>query len=124
VTFTSGRRDKGEQARAMASNVVENRNWIKETYVSTTVSDACQKWVDDHKEKKTKDEIAEGLLSVLDGQTDADLAKLSRHLSGDAFDVQPVETDADAIKKTIRGLAGLDKFLEKEGGLVRWHAQF
>jgi hypothetical protein len=124
VTFTSGRRDKGEQARAMASNVVENRNWIKETYVSTTVSDACQKWVDVHKDKKTKDDIAEGLLSVLDAQTDADLGKLSRHLSGDAFDVQPVETDADAIKKTIRELAGLDKFLEKEGGLVRWHAQF
>jgi hypothetical protein len=124
VTFTSGRRDKADQARAMASNVVSNRKWIEQTYVSTTVSKACQKWVDDHEDKKTQDEIAEGLLSVLNEQTDEDLAKLSRHLSGDAFDVQPVETDADAIKKTIRDLKGLDKFLEKEGGLVRWHAQF
>jgi hypothetical protein len=41
-----------------------------------------------------------------------------------AFDVQPVTQDADAIKKSIRALAGLDKFLEMEGGLVRWHAQF
>jgi len=124
VKFTSGRRDKADQARAMAGNVVENRKWIEQTYVSTTVSKACQKWVDDNPEKKTKDEISEGLLTVLDEQADDDLAKLSRHLSGDAFDVQPVETDADAIKKSIRALEGLDKFLEQEGGLVRWHAQF
>jgi hypothetical protein len=124
VKFTSGRRNKDDQARAMASNVVHNRKWIEETYISTTISKACQKWVDDTPDKKTQDEIAAGLLSVMNAATDADLGKLSKHLSGDAFDVQPVETDADAIKKTIRGLSGLDKFLEKEGGLVRWHAQF
>jgi len=124
VKFTSGRRNKEDQARAMASNVVHNRKWIEETYVSTTISKACQKWVDDNPDQKTQDEIAAGLLSVMNAATDADLGKLSKHLSGDAFDVQPVETDADAIKKTIRGLSGLDKFLEKEGGLVRWHAQF
>jgi len=49
---------------------------------------------------------------------------LSKHLSGEAFDVQPVDKDAEAIKKTIRGLTGLDKFFDTEGGLVRWHAQF
>lgn len=124
VVFTSGRRDKAGQARAMASNVVSNRNWIKETYRKSEASDACQKWVDDHKDKKSKKEIADGLTEVLDGLTDEQLAKLSKHLSGDAFDVQPVDKDADAIKKTIRGLPGLDKFLDKEGGLVRWHAQF
>ena len=43
---------------------------------------------------------------------------------GEAFDVQPVDKDADAIKKTIRGLDGLGKFLDSEGGLVRWHAEF
>lgn len=124
VKFTSGRRDKADQARAMASNVVSNRKWIEQTYASHTVSIAAQKWVDDNPDKKTQDEIADGLLSVFDAAKESDLAKLSKHLSGDAFDVQPVETDADAIKKTIRALPGLDKFLEKEGGLVRWHAQF
>jgi hypothetical protein len=124
VKFTSGRRGKADQARAMASNIVENRKWIEQTYLSTKISQACQKWVDDNPTKKTKDDIAAGLLSVLNAHTDDDVAKLSKHLSGDAFDVQPVEKDADAIKKTIRGLTGLDKFLEKEGGLVRWHAQF
>lgn len=124
VTFTSGRRDKQEQAHAMASNVVSNRNWIKETYVDSTASRACQKWVDDNKTEKTQDEITAGLKGVIDGLTDPELAKLSKHLSGDAFDVQPVTADADAIKQTIRGLAGITLFLEKEGGLVRWHAQF
>jgi len=38
--------------------------------------------------------------------------------------VQPVEKDAAGIKKAIRGLPGLGRFLEKEGGLIRWHAQF
>jgi hypothetical protein len=124
VKFTSGRRNTEDQARAMASNVVLNRNWIEETYASSAVSRACQRWVDKHPDKKTKEDIQAGLLSVLNDATDAQLALLSKHLSGDAFDVQPVETDADAIKKTIRRLKGLDRFLEKEGGLIRWHAQF
>jgi hypothetical protein len=124
VVFTSGRRDKAAQASAMASNVVLNRNWIKETYASDDASIACQKWVDDNKDKTTKGDIADGLKGVMDGLTDAQLGQLSKHLSGDAFDVQPVDKDADGIKKAIRGLPGLGKFLEKEGGLIRWHAQF
>jgi hypothetical protein len=124
VVFTSGFRTKEDQARAMAGNVVSNRNWIKETYIQSTARDKCQKWVDEHKDKKTKDEIAAGLESVMDDLADTELARLSKHLSGDAFDVQPVDKDADAIKKTIKSLKGLSKFLDKEGGLVRWHAQF
>lgn len=124
VTFTSGKRGKEDQARAMAGNVVENRKWIEETYVETDIRKKLQKWVDDNPEKKTKDEIKEGLLSEMSDATDAQLATLSKHLSGEAFDVQPVDTDAEDIKTTIRGLDNLDKFLEKEGGLVRWHAQF
>ena len=104
--------------------MVLNRNWIEETYASSAVSRACQQWVDRNRDKTTKEEIQAGLLAVLNDATDAQLALLSKHLSGDAFDVQPVETDADAIKKTIRRLKGLDRFLEKEGGLIRWHAQF
>jgi hypothetical protein len=124
VTFTSGRRDKSGQASAMASNVVLNRNWIQQTYAKSAARDACQKWVDNNKDKKTKAEIAAGLKTVLDGLTDAQLAALSKHLSGEAFDVQPVDKDADGIKAAIRNLTGLSKFLEEEGGLVRWHAQF
>jgi hypothetical protein len=124
VKFTSGRRDKSEQASAMASNVVLNRDWIKETYAPSTARTACQKWVDDNKDKTTAKDIAAGLLGVLNTLTDAQLASLSKHLSGEAFDVQPVTENAEEIKKDIKSLTGLSKFLDSEGGLVRWHAQF
>jgi len=124
VVFTSGRRTKADQARAMAGNIVLNRKWIEQTYAKSTAREKCQKWVDDNPDKKTKDEIETGLAGVLDTLTDAELAQFSKHLSGDAFDVQPVDKDADKIKETIRGLSGLNKFLDTEGGHTRWHAQF
>jgi hypothetical protein len=124
VVFTSGRRDKAGQARAMASNVVRNRQWIVQTYLASEVCSACQKWVDDHPEATTQMQIQDGLVSVFNSLTDAQLGRISKHLSGEAFDVQPVIQDADAIKASIRRLQGLEKFLDKEGGLVRWHAQF
>jgi hypothetical protein len=124
VVFTSGRRSKEDQARAMAGNVVKNRKWIEQTYANSPVRKQCQDWVDANPAAKTKAEIAEGLLSVFNAVGDEALGRLSKHLSGDAFDVQPVDTNADAIKTTIRGLQGLDLFLDTEGGLVRWHAQF
>lgn len=124
IVFTSGRRDKADQARAMASNVVKNRKWIVQTYKPTPVSAACQTWVDDNPQAKSAADIAAGLVTVLNGFPDAELRRLSKHLSGDAFDVQPVAVDAESIKADIRALSGLDKFLDKEGGLVRWHAQF
>jgi len=124
VVFTSGRRDKVGQARAMASNVVSNRQWIVQTYKVSDARAACQKWVDEHPEATTQAQIQDGLLSVFDSLTDQQLGGLSKHLSGNAFDVQPVHQDADAIKAAIRGLPGLDLFLDREGGLERWHAQF
>jgi hypothetical protein len=124
VKFTSGRRDKDDQARAMAQNVVLNPKWIEETYAKSKASQACQKWVNDNTDKKTAAEVEAGLLGVLNGLTDSELAQLSKHLSGEAFDVQPVDNDPGKIKTTIQGLPGLKKFLDKEGGLVRWHAQF
>ena len=126
VVFTSGRRDKVAQARAMAQNVVRSRQWIARTYLRNDVSVACQKWVDEHPEATTPTQIQKGLEGVFAKFTDADLGRLSKHLSGEAFDIQPVSNAARAktIKASIRKLAGLKKFLEKEGGLLRWHAQF
>lgn len=123
VTFTSGRRDMKEQADAMASNVIKNRVWIKQTYAASKASKECQKWVDDNPDAKTRAEIAAGLLKTLNGLGTA-AGQISSHLTGNAFDVQPVSKDAAAIKATIRKLKGLRKFLEKEGGLIRWHAEF
>ncbi len=124
IKFTSGRRSVHDQARAMASNVVQNRTWIEETYAAPAERAELQKWVDDHPEATTQDQIAVGLESVMSGWSDEQKGRLSKHFSGEAFDVQPVAQDADSIKSDIKALPGLTKFLEQEGGLVRWHAQF
>ena len=123
VQFTSGRRDLSAQARAMASNVVSKRDWIKKTYKAGKASAACQKWVDEHPDAKSKDDIAAGLLETLTSLGSA-AGTISKHLTGEAFDVQPATKDAAAIKKTINELPGKKQFLEKEGGLVRWHVAF
>jgi hypothetical protein len=123
ISFTSGRRSLTDQARAMAGNVVLNRQWIVQTYVDSPASRACQKWVNEHPQATTKEAIAQGLLTVLQGLPASEAGRISKHLSGEAFDIQPVETDAEAIKAAARSLTGA-RFLEKEGGLVRWHVQF
>jgi hypothetical protein len=125
VVFTSGRRSLVDQARAMAQNIVSNRKWIAETYAPSAVSAKCQRWLDANAKKTQQSEIQNGLLEVLQEATDTERSYLSRHLSGDAFDVQPVQDDAEAIKSMLRKLVKPHgRFLDVEGGLVRWHAQF
>ena len=86
IVFTSGRRDLAGQAHAMAGNVVKKRDWIGKTYASNDASKACQKWVDDHPEARTQKEIAAGLLETLKG-LGPKAGQMSKHLSGDAFDI-------------------------------------
>jgi hypothetical protein len=121
IEFTSGRRGIFQQAHAMAGNVVLNRKWIGQTYLAGA---KLQQWVDQHPEAKTIDQITAGLEQVMKGMPENELVKISRHLTGRAFDVRPVTANAAAIKADILKLPGLHKFLDKEGGLVRWHAQF
>jgi hypothetical protein len=123
VIFTSGRRTAQEQAEAMADNVVRRRKWIAQTYVKTRERDALQNWIDIHPEATSQAAIAAGLESLLSGWSDEQKTRVSLHFCGHAFDVQPVP-HGDAIKKTIRSLPNLRKFLEMEGGLIRWHADF
>jgi len=125
VKFTSGRRNFRDQARAMSHNVARNREWIAQTYKPTTASIRLQAWVDVHPEALTPQAIEEGLYRCLSEMKPAVAGKLSRHLSGLAFDVEPVYgSRGEKIKATIRALPGLNKFLDKEGGRVIWHAQF
>lgn len=127
VVFTSGRRDLDEQAHAMAVNVSLNRNWIQETYLH---ADALHQWVMDHPEADTAKALHEGLYNHLLSLPDSAVFKISYHLTGDAFDVRPMVHEGKAtlygekILEVMRSLPGLDKVLLKEGGLVRWHAQF
>ena len=125
VVFTSGRRTVKQQAKAMAGNVSANRKWIEQTYVASPQRTKLQKWVDEHPKAKSKADIAAGLESIFETFTDAQKNQFSRHITGQAFDLQPVPGAAGKkIKDTIRSLPKLRKFLEKEGGLVRWHADF
>jgi hypothetical protein len=123
VVFTSGRRSVKQQADAMAENTVENRRYIEQTYAANPESRSLQQWVDDHPEATSKAAISIGLEDIMRNWTDAQKKTLSRHFSGQAFDVQPVD-DGDAIKETIRSLPNLRQFLESRGGLTRWHADF
>jgi hypothetical protein len=126
IDFTSGRRDMAGQARAMAGNVVSSRSYIEDTYADTAESRSLQKWVDDHPDATTAGAITEGFKSVMEDWTDDQLAKISRHIAGLAFDVQPVgEPGATAVKDRMKTLPHLQKPpIFNEGGLVRWHAQF
>lgn len=124
LVFTSGRRDRATQARAMAANVAVKRTWITETYKSSSVKAACEEWLRDHPEATSKAAIQAGLEEVLEGFDDDELVCLSKHFSGGAFDIQPVTANADKIKAAIRSLPGKPLFLEKEGGLIRWHVQY
>lgn len=123
IQFTSGRRDVAQQAHAMASNIVSlhDRQWIGETYLAGA---KLQKWVNDHPAAVTVDQITTGLQQTMNAMPEVELLKISRHLTGRAFDITPVMQNAEVIKADIRALPGLNKFLEKEGGHVRWHAQF
>ena len=125
VVFTSGRRGVADQARAMASNLVKNRRWIAETYRDTVESRQLQAWVNAHPNVRGREDLAKGLARIMADWSDEARGRLSKHFSGDAFDIQPVDGPAGfAILAEVRKLAGLEKFLEREGGLVRWHAQF
>jgi len=125
VVLTSGRRSVQQQADAMAGNVVGNRNWIRETYAESPERYELQTWVDTHPDATTRDRIVAGLRTVMNGWNDARKLRLSRHLAGLAFDVQPVAgAGGEAIKTTIRVLPHLRRFLDSEGGKVIWHAEF
>ena len=123
LKFTSGRRTVHQQAHAMASNIVtfHDRQWIGKTYIAGA---KLQQWVDAHPQAKTVDALTAGLEQTMNAMSQTDLLKISKHLTGNAFDIRPVTANADKIVADIRALPGLTKFLTKEGGHVRWHAQF
>jgi hypothetical protein len=128
VVFTSGRRTRGQQAAAMAQNIVRShkRNWIAKAYKPSHVRDVCQKWVDDNPDATTAAQLMGGLLITLHALSSKEVGQFSRHLVGLAFDVRPVGKAAGAaeIKHAIRELPGLVKFIESEAGVKVWHAQF
>lgn len=127
VVFTSGRRDLESQARVMAVNTLKNRQWIGQTYLA---AHKLQDWVTDNPHAQTVEAVSDGLYSTLLSMSDHELLSVSKHLTGDAFDVRPMTHNGkptlygEKILDVMRSLPGLHKLLLKEGGLIIWHAQF
>jgi hypothetical protein len=126
VVFTSGRRDLRAQARAMAQNVSKaGRDWIAKTYKPSAARAALIAWLESHPHIRYWGPMAQGFVGVLMKLPPDEVAKISRHLGGLAFDVSPVSgATGVAIRKTILTLPHLRTFLDHEGGLVRWHLDF
>ncbi|MDQ2976183.1 MAG: hypothetical protein M3R69_12340 [Acidobacteriota bacterium] len=123
LEFTSGLRSVKQQAHAMAANIVSlhDRKWIGNTYLAGA---KLQAWVDQHPEAVTVDALTAGLEQTMNAMPEEERTKISRHLTGRAFDIRPVVLNSKVIKADIQALPGLHKFLDHEGGHVRWHAQF
>lgn len=84
-----------------------------------------QRWVDDNPAANTAAAIAAGLQNVMNSWTNGQQRNFSRHITGDAFDVQPVAgVQGEKIKQAIAKLPNLNWHTFQEGGLEVWHAQF
>ena len=119
AVFTSGRRGVADQARAMSQNIFGNSHWIAQTYKASASSAELQSWVSLNL-KSSMAQIEAGLAVIMSAWSDDQKRALSKHFSGEAFDVRPcADLDLLAFLENMPGM----KFLAHEGGLVRWHAQ-
>jgi hypothetical protein len=132
VIFTSGRRNVIDQARAMALDVVASGKgaaWIIATYAPSAARSACVDAVCDLTTPLNTDNVTTAIGHALAPLSNAELAHLSRHLGGCAFDLspsclhEPWWSDAEAyLRGECRDRGG--KLLLQEGGLTRVHAEF
>lgn len=128
--LTSGRRSVESQASAMGADVAAalakgDPNFIQKTYRNPLcpAAKACQDWVTAQGACLPGETVSSALLGILKTFPDSELAKLSRHLGGMAFDIHP---DGDARKESILSdlaAKGNGTFLRQEAGLARWHFQ-
>ena len=131
LVLTSALRLVDGQCEAMAENEAKARDWVQDTYKSSPVEVAVQSWLDQNPTITDVAGIEAGLLGVLAQFSAAELHTLSWHLTGEAFDIQPLTTErAPTVTSAIRDLVvaeieggGNAKFLPSEGGLLRWHVQ-
>lgn len=124
AVFSRGIRTLRAQCRDMAENVHENRMWILETYKSSKPAMAAHAWVMANKHVRAVGDIADGLEFVLRTFSPEELESLSRHFTGDAFDLRPRSVTKQMrqwLKDEADSRGAL--FLDREGGLVRYHWQ-
>lgn len=144
IRFTRGYSDLRGQARAMAANVVRNKDWIAQTYTRTdrpsyTVAcrlhDAVYLHADLQNRMQVEQVLYDALLAIPNGH---EISFHTRTLNGqpaaEAFDLHPlVEVSGVTTAEGQRVLDYIqqrkeawhvDAFLTHEGGLRIWHLQF
>lgn len=130
LRFTSGRRSLEDQARVMAQNTMRyGREWVKRTYRYSPAIAAIVDWLERAPHIVDYDGVRDGIYATLLAQSDADLLRVSRHLTGDAFDLAwPGDTLGPTIAQDVRENMprefGLEKLIDREGGLRVLHLQF
>lgn len=130
IVFTSGRRDPLDQSRVMATNIVRyGRTWMLKTYKPSPIIDTLCDWLDQNPSKRDATLIAQGFYDCLLACHSGQLTKLSKHLTGDAWDAAwPGDEQGDKICSDMQINMpveyGLDKIINREGGLRIIHAQF
>lgn len=126
IVFLSGKRSVPQQAHAMAANVVArgNRKYLLTVYAASTARTKLQNWIDRHPQATSVDAIAKGLQATLEAMEPNERHLISKHLTGEAFDIEPPSHDVARIKAAMDALPGRSLFLTSEGGLARWHVQF
>lgn len=123
--LTSARRTVANQALQMARNVVRSRprDWIGETYKAPLCRAArlCRDLAGEHPEA-TAGELAWVFTNAISGLPGDEQRRLSKHLTGEAFDLLP---GSNAMREFLHGAADREggRFLTREGGLDIWHWQ-
>src|SRR5919204_2784818 len=112
IVFTSGKRSVSEQAHVMANNIVGsgNRKFILKVYKASSARTKLQNWIDQHPQATTVAAIANGLEKTLNAMEPNERQLISKHLTGEAFDVRPQTQNADRIKAEMNALPGRSFF--------------
>lgn len=121
LEVVSGRRGTAAQARAMAQNVAIERSWLRRTYAASPQRAELLHWLEANEGASTL-AVASAFAEIMDHWSREERSAFSRHFSGLAIDLRPV--DDPAVERFIETLPGLRKFLRREGGLRRWHVEF
>lgn len=124
VVFTSGRRDKWGQAKAMASNVLDAASWVRKTYIHP---EPYQGIVEIRLAG-----LSEHFYGIMMRMSDVEVSRISKHLGGLAFDIDPTPWVNDdelneggkELLAFIKTVPKVEKVLTREGGLPRIHVQF
>jgi hypothetical protein len=137
LTLTSGLRTPDSQAQAMATDVVKGGiAWLVSTYANNPVKSACVAALTALQATSLNWDlpgISACLLGVFAQFTPLQLMELDLHMSGMAFDIEPLPSTDSRTNEVVAAIeadiattnqAGGDAlFLPKEGNLLLYHVQ-